>query len=359
MTLLVTGAKGFLGRHLQLYLRAHDISHVVADRDEWPDLANYTRDCTQVIHLAGVNRGTDTEVENGNSQLARDLINAFGDQTPECLVFANTIHADRDDPYGRGKSNSATILKHWLESQGKKFVDVRLPNLFGEGGRPFYNSFVASFIELVVTGGTPQINEATVPLLHAQDAAKTLFDSLTSSDSLIAPAGTPRTVQQVWDMLVRMHADYEQGTIPVLESKFEVNLFNSLRARMFTDRPFITLVPHADNRGHFVETARVRSGGGQTSFSTTVPGITRGQHYHLRKIERFVVMAGEGTMRLRHVLDDKIVEIVGTGDNPIAVDMPTGWAHSITNTGSETLLTQFWINELYNPSDPDTFAQEV
>lgn len=359
MTLLVTGANGFLGRHLQLYLRAHDISHVAVDRDEWPDLPDYTSECTQVIHLAGINRGTDAEVEDGNSQLALDLINAFGNRAPECLVFANTIHADRDDPYGRGKSKAAALLQQWLESQGKKFVDVRLPNLFGEDGRPFYNSFVATFIELVVTGGTPEINDATVPLLHAQDAAKVLFDSLTCSDSLVTPSGTPRTVQQVWDILVRMHSDYEQGTIPVLDSQFDVNLFNALRARMFTERPFIELIPHADNRGYFVETTRVRSGGGQTSFSTTVPGITRGQHYHLRKIERFVVMSGEGTMRLRHVLGDKIVEIVGTGDIPIAVDMPTGWAHSITNTGSETLLTQFWINEVYDPSDPDTFAQEV
>lgn len=359
MTILLTGADGFLGRHLQLFFRAHSIDYIPADRNEWAELKTLAQQCTDVIHLAGVNRGSDDEVEQGNVQLARDLIDAYGDRPPVRLVFANTIHADRSDAYGRGKSAAATRLSGWLADTGGQFVDVRLPNLFGEDCRPFYNSFVATFVELTVTGGTPQINDATVPLLHVQDAAAALYSALDSEKSMLWPEGTPTSVQEVWDTLSRMHADYVDGTIPALDSRLEVNLFNTLRSRMFRDRPAIALTAHADERGHFVETARVRSGGGQTSFSTTKPGITRGQHFHLRKIERFVVMAGKGTMRLRHVLDDEIVEVVATGEKPVAVDMPTGWAHSITNTGTDTLLTQFWINEIYNHQDPDTFPENV
>lgn len=359
MSILITGADGFLGRHVQLYLRSLGVSYIPVDRAEWPQLSNFVKPGMKIIHLAGVNRGTETEVEQGNIQLANDLVSAFGNSLPDHIVFSNSIHAGRPDAYGRGKAVAASQLRDWATKGGGKFTDVRLPNLFGEDGRPFYNSFVATFVEHVVKNGTPEIRDAVVPLLHAQEAASVLLEAFSKTEATITPPGKATSVQEVWESLRRMYNDYQEGIIPVLSSHFDVCLFNTLRSRMFKDRQAINLTTHSDDRGYFVETARVRSGGGQTSFSTTKPGITRGQHFHLRKIERFIVMAGEGTIRLRHVLDDDIIEITAIGDRPVAIDMPTGWAHSITNTGKDTLLTQFWINEIYNKQDPDTFPESV
>ncbi|MDO5727501.1 MAG: hypothetical protein Q4Q03_06230, partial [Bowdeniella nasicola] len=175
------------------------------------------------------------------------------------------------------------------------------------------------------------------------------------------PHGIEISVADLWRRLSGMHADYAHGIIPDLSGPLDVPLFNTLRARMFRDRPAIDLTAHRDQRGIFVETAKVRGGGGQTSYSTTESGITRGEHYHLRKIERFVVISGTAEILIRHVLDgpETTVKLEVHGDKPMAVDMPTGWAHNITNIGDQPLLTQFWINEVYDPDDPDTFAERV
>lgn len=358
MKILITGAEGFLGRHLQLLLHSLGLDFTAVDRSHWSRLSELPQFDT-VIHLAGVNRGSEAEVEAGNLELAHDLTNGLRPHPPRQVIYANSIHSGSDTPYGRGKQAAAQCLSQWMEATGGIFTDVRLPNLFGEDGQPFYNSFVATFVEHVVGGTQPTILETEVPLLHVRDAAQSIFEVVGTATAVLCPEGELHSVSEVWERLVAMHVAYRNGVIPPLATKFEVNLFNTLRARMFRDRPTIKLTPHRDERGQFVETMRVCGGASQVSFSTTKPGITRGQHYHLRKIERFVVMAGEGTIRLRHVLDDEVVEVVATGENPVAVDMPTGWAHSITNTGTNTLLTQFWINEFFDSSDADTFAAEV
>ena len=152
--ILVTGAQGFLGWHLRLRLLEQGAGHVIAiGRDEWDSLDNLVGGVDTVFHLAGINRDSDDVVESGN----RELKLAFGADAPKTVIFANTIHAGADTPYGRGKTAAADHLRQWMEETGGRFADVRLPNLFGEHGRPFYNSFVATFVELLVSGKTPDI----------------------------------------------------------------------------------------------------------------------------------------------------------------------------------------------------------
>lgn len=360
--ILITGAHGFLGWHLRL--RLLELGHtdvVTAGRDEWTSLGERLDGVATIFHLAGINRDTDDVVENGNRELAVHLSEAFGDRKPAKVVFANTIHAGADTPYGRGKTAAGQHLREWMGATGEGFVDVRLPNLFGEHGRPFYNSFVATFVELVVTGKSPEIQDREVPLLHVQRATQALVDAAESSESIIEPPGTPAMVSEVWTLLVEQHAQYVKGQIPDISVPFQRDLFNTLRARMFADRAGITLTKNSDPRGTFVETARVRGGQGQTSFSTTAPGVTRGNHFHLRKAERFVVLSGTARISLVKVFgtpEDR-VDLDVSGEEPIAVDMPVGWAHNITNTGEGTLITQFWISELYSLDDPDTIAWKV
>lgn len=362
MKVLLTGAGGFLGWHTRLRIDAlseHSLSCVT--RENWGELGHLVAQSDAVIHVAGVNRaGPNEEVEQGNLRLADDLGAAIlAAPRPVRIVYANSIQAGNGSSYGSGKERAFRSLAAAVERSGGTVVDVRLPNLFGEHGRPDYNSFVATFIYATIQGARPVIKDRAVPLLHVQQAAQALLDGLTTGEPRMDLDASPRGVQEVWDLLQEFCGVYSTGELPDLSTDFRVDLFNSYRAALFPYHYPIRLVPHIDERGMFVETVRCRGGEGQTSFSTTSPGVTRGEHYHLRKIERFAVMQGEARISLRRMFSPDVISFDVSGDSPAAVDMPTGWVHNITNTGNESLLTQFWSHELFDESAPDTFRQSV
>lgn len=363
MRIALTGANGFLGWHTRLRLAAltdHEVIPVT--RQNWSDLDQIVAGSDAVIHLAGVNRArSDDQVEQGNIRLGADVARAASTASrPLRVVMSGTIQVDRDNGYGRGKLSAMCAISEATTAAGGHFVDVCLPNLFGEHGAPYYNSFVSTFVHATITGTTPQLNDAKVELLHVQDAAQALIDALECSESRIRPAGVDTGVVEVWKLLQNYHKTYiPSGEFPDLSSKFKIDMFNTYRAGLFPDHFPIKLVPHSDPRGSFVETVRCRGGEGQSSFSTTKPGITRGEHYHLTKIERFAVIKGRARISLRKMFHDAILDFEVSGDEPVAIDMPVGWVHNITNTGGETLFTQFWSHELFRPDCPDTFAEPV
>ncbi len=361
MKLLLTGAAGFLGWHTRARLRAlteHDV--VAVDRADWADLRRLAHGADAIVHIAGVNRGTDDEVERGNVELARAVADAaLASGSAPRIVYANSVQSGNASPYGAGKSAAAEILARAAGELGSHFVDARLPNLFGEHGRPRYNSFVATFVHAVVNGEVPQIADRPVDLLHVQGAAQALIDALVTGEERLAPAGTPTTVQGVYDTLREFNALYATGDIPPLRSGLDVDLFNTMRAARFPAHYPIPLIQRADARGSLTEVVRAHGGQGQTFISTTKPGITRGEHFHLRKVERFVVVAGTARISLRKLFTDEIVSFDVRGDAPAIVDMPTMWVHNITNTGSGELTTLFWTNELFDPQAPDTYPEAV
>ena len=361
MKVVVTGADGFLGWHVRARLKALTDYQVVAmGRHNWAQLDDHVADADAVIHLAGVNRGSDDEVEQGNTSLARELVDAVHRTAARPrIVYANSIQSGNGTPYGNGKEAAASILREAAGSLGGECVDVRLPNLFGEHGRPRYNSFVATFVHAVVAGETPTVTDREVPLLHAQRAAQVLIDALDGPTSVVEPKGTPTTVRDVLETLQGFNRLYAEGDVPALTSDFDVDLFNTLRAARFPEHYPIPLVPRSDDRGRLVEVVRAHAGQGQTFVSTTKPGITRGEHFHLRKVERFVVVSGTARISLRKVLTDEVVSFDVSGESPVIVDMPTMWAHNITNTGTSELTTLFWTNELFDPAAPDTFPEPV
>ena len=363
MKIVLTGAGGFLGWHTRLRLAAltdHEVRPVT--RENWSELAGLVADADAVIHIAGVNRANnDDAVEQGNIQLGADLTAAvIASNRALRVVMAGTIQVERDNAYGRGKLAAQHQIAEATRSLDGHFVDVRLPNLFGEHGVSNYNSFVATFVEAVINGNTPQINDNPVELLHAQDAAQALMDGLDTTEGMLRPTGEFTGVVAVWDLLREFNHSYmPNGEIPNLSSKFRIDLFNTYRAGLFPERYPIALVPHSDSRGSFVETVRCCGGEGQSSFSTTLPGITRGEHYHLTKIERFAVVQGKARISLRKMFEDEVMDFEVSGDAPVAIDMPVGWVHNITNTGDEVLFTQFWSHELFRPDAPDTFPEPV
>lgn len=361
MKILLTGAAGFLGWHTRARLRALTDHEVIAvDREEWANLQDYVDGVDAVLHLAGVNRGPDEEVELGNVELARavgDAVRARGVRPR--IVYANSIQTGNGTPYGTGKAAAAEVLADLAAELGVHFVDIQLPNLYGEHGRPGYNSFVATFAHSVVNGETPSIVDKQVDLLHAQGAAQALIDALDTTQAVVKPQGTPTTVQGVYDTLRDFNALYATGDIPPLLTELDVDLFNTLRAAKFPGHYPIALSPRSDDRGRLVEVVRAHGGQGQTFISTTKPRITRGEHFHLRKVERFVVVGGQARISLRKLFTDDVVSFDVTGDAPAVVDMPTMWVHKITNTGSGELTTLFWTNELFDPQAPDTYPEAV
>lgn len=358
----ITGAHGFLGWHLSCRLLAqHDIEAVRLGRADFADpvrLAEALADADTVIHLAGVNRAqTDDEVERGNVELAQALATALADR-PVHVVFANSVQADLDNPYGRGKKHAAKILA----ALGGTFADVFLPNLFGEHGRPGYNSFVATFAHKVAVGETPTVTgDRLLLLLHAQDAAQSLIEAAERrADHESRPAGEEHGIRETLDLLNEFHAMYAgRGDIPDVSTRFRRDLFNTYRAALWPHGYPIAKQMHTDPRGDLVETSRSHGGQSQSYVSSTNTGFVRGEHYHLHKIERFIVFKGEAEIQLRRLFHDEVLTFQVSGKEPVILDMPTMWVHNLRNVGDEDLITVFWSDQLLDSDRPDQYPMKV
>jgi UDP-2-acetamido-2,6-beta-L-arabino-hexul-4-ose reductase len=358
----ITGGSGFLGWHTACRLRATEsVEPVLLGRNDLADpvaLRDALAGVDTVLHLAGVNRAdSDREVEEGNARLAQSLASAL-EGRPVHVVFANSVQADLDNAYGRGKRRAAELL---AELPGT-LSDVLLPNLFGEHGRPAYNSFVATFSHEVAAGRRPQVTgDRVLPLLHAQDAAQALIAAaLEPRDRLVEVGGEPHGISEVLETLTAFHALYaDRGELPDLSTRFAVDLFNTYRSYLFPGQFPISPPVHRDPRGELFEAARTHGGTGQVFASTTRPGHTRGDHYHLRKVERFFVVSGEAEISLRRLLHDDVVTFRLTGDQPAFVDMPTMWVHNLRNVGTTDLVTLFWSDQLLDADRPDQYPEKV
>lgn len=374
MKVVVTGAAGFLGWHTRVRLTTLQpaVQVVPLDRAAFEDdtrLHQALDGAEAVLHLAGINRADPEQVEHGNIRLADRLAQALTSTGARPRVgYAGSTQADTDTPYGRGKRAAGSRLAEWGQRCGAGVQEVRLPGLYGEHGRPDYNSFVATFAHRIAEGTQPQVTgDREVPLLHVQDAAGALIDSVLAPSAtptggepaVLRPSAPKLGISWVRNRLTTFRDVYATGEIPDLTSAVDVSLFNTLRAALWRHRTQIPLTPRTDPRGSLVEVVRQHGGQGQTFFSTSHPGVRRGDHFHLHKIERFVVLAGTGVIRLRRMLTDDVVQIPVDGRTPVAVDMPTLWTHSIENTGTEPLLTMFWVNELFDPDNPDTHPEPV
>jgi len=366
MKVAITGAHGFLGWHTACRLQAvHGIEPVRIGRDDFVDpdrLGHVLNDVDAVLHLAGVNRSdNEARVEEGNVEIARSLsavLSRLG--RPVDVVFANSVQSEVDNPYGRGKAAAARILGEAAAAGGGRFSDLLLPHLFGEHGRPGYNSFVATFTQQVVDGVRPAVtNDREIQLLHVQDAAAELITSIGRTERRVVE-GELRGISEVLALLERTHLHYAtRGEIPPLPGRFETNLFNTYRAATFPKMWPLSPDVHADERGRLFETVRAHEGPSQAFASITPPGQRRGDHYHLHKVERFFVVRGEAEICLRRLLHDELVTFRLSGDDPSFVDMPTLWTHSISNVGDTDLVTMFWTDQLLDPESPDQYPEQV
>lgn len=369
--IVITGANGLLGYHASVRLHAancaagfiseplpYDIQRL--DRDAFGSDARLQAALTGadvVLHFAGVNRGDPAEVEAANPAIAERLVSACrATGIRPHIVYANSTHAAGQTSYGQSKSRAAEVIA----GLGGGMTNLILPHIFGEGARPYYNNVTATLIEQILKGEISTINPCgCVSLLHAGSAVGIAIEAgLAGHSSQIAPDGRDMTVPALHALLQGFHDLYRANIFPPLADDFEVALFNTYRWATYPDGWPRALKVNTDHRGTLFEAVKGGSGG-QTFLSTTLPGATRGDHFHLGKVERFLVLQGEAVIRVRRVLGATIHEYRVTGDVPSPVDMPTLCTHSIENVGSGPLLTLFWAHEQFDPRRPDTFADKV
>lgn len=367
MKTVITGAAGFLGWHFRCRLSVLEKwnSDVVAlDRDAFNDdatLDDALNSADVVIHCAGVNRGTEKEQEEGNIALARRLVSRLASTNSQPhLVYTNSTHKRADNAYGRGKSGADEIFKIWSEAHGSRYTELVLPHIFGECGRPFYNSAIFTFCYQLVNGESLEVNKGgQLELLHAQDVCLKAISAVEEGQTgELRLLGRHITVEEAAARLSDMFDRYENKVIPNFADRLDLQLFNTLRSFMYPASYPGKIALHEDERGSLFEAVKTDHGG-QAFLSTTKPNVTRGNHFHFDKVERFLVVSGEAEIRLRRLFDDQVVTFSVSGKKPVFIDMPPLHTHSITNTGTSELMTLFWSHEIFDAEKPDTYFLPV
>jgi UDP-2-acetamido-2,6-beta-L-arabino-hexul-4-ose reductase len=368
-TIGITGMAGFVGSHLRDRLFKEKDIELLSYNDSFyenPDaFIEFVRNANLIVHLAGVNRDEPGVVYQKNVELMEKLLAcADAAQSIPYIIFSSSTQIERDNEYGRGKKRAMELLEQWSNKHNIPAVSMVIPNVFGDGGRPFYNSVVATFCYQLTHGQEPTVlQDGQMTMIYINDLVEEIYRLIEKPPGgylveYIAPRAEVK-VSEVLSLLNRYKdAYYGSGRVPATRSDFERDLYNTFITYMDAVDWERQLKLNTDDRGSFVEVFKLEKGG-QVSFSTTRPGITRGNHYHVRKNEKFCVVSGQASIKLRRIGTDKIIEYQVSGDKPSWVEMPIYHTHNITNVGSTELVTLFWINEHFNPNDPDTFFEEV
>ncbi|AMS26771.1 epimerase [Bacteroidetes bacterium UKL13-3] len=374
----ITGQEGFVGSYLYntIGLQPEKYERVPFKRDFFQDAAlldSFVSSCDVIIHLAAMNRHTDQEViYQTNKDLVSQLVESLKRTGAKPhVLFSSSTQEERDNLYGKSKREGRLLIENWAKENNASFSGLIIPNVFGPFGKPFYNSVVATFCYQLTHNQTPTIDQdSVIKLVYVGELVDHVIKlieinngnviSSKSTEVVDIPHSKEIKVSQILDLLDSYKEKYlEKGIIPGFGDVFERNLFNTYRSYIDLGNHYpVKYTPHSDNRGSFVEIIKLEAGG-QVSFSTTVPDITRGNHYHTRKIERFSVIKGEALIQLRKVNTTEILNFNLSGSEPSFVDMPIWYTHNIKNVGKEDLYTVFWINEFFDPQDADTYFETV
>ena len=374
----ITGQAGFVGTHMYNTLGLYPdkflrIPFKDAFFQEENSLKSFVSQCDIIVHLAAMNRHNDPKViYNTNLKLVQQVISACELTTSiPHIIFSSSTQEERDNLYGKSKKEGRSLFEQWAERNNAQFTGLIIPNVYGPFGLPYYNSVVATFCHQLSHHEQPKIEvDGEMKLIYVGELVKIILEIIEKSDKehqkgvIIQQIKVQHTsevrVSHLLQLLERYKTNYfEKGEIPDLDNPINRNLFNTFLCYIdhLTFFPF-KLVKNTDNRGSFVEIIKLNSGG-QVSFSTTISGIIRGNHFHTRKIERFAVIKGKARVEIRRIGTEKVLRFELDGNQPSFVDMPIWYTHNIINIGEEDLYTLFWISEHFNAEDPDTWLEKV
>lgn len=369
MKILVTGAKGFVGRNLVWGLRNNGFNDIYEyDIDtETSLLDQYTKDCEFVFNLAGVNRPkSDEEFYEGNLHFAQKLIDSLiknNNRSP--VLLTSSIHAENENEYGKSKKAGEDALFKYSKQYGVKVLIYRLQNLFGKWCRPNYNSVVATFCHHIAYGLPIDLYnaETVVPLVYIDDLLEELMRALAGNETkngeyCCVPLYYQVSLGRLAELLYSFKNSRQSLAAADMSDGFTKKLYSTYTSYMPEHELSYPLNVVADERGSFAEFIKSESGG-QFSVNVIKPGVTKGNHWHHTKVEKFLVVSGEGLIRFRNITSGGMAEYHVSDKKLEVIDVPVGMTHSITNTGNKDMITVIWANEPYNPDKPDTYYLEV
>jgi len=360
MNVLVTGAKGFIGSNLCEWLRS-DVTVLTFERgDTDQELRERLAVADFVYHLAGVMRpDNEEEFEIVNvdltARICKHLLN-LGRAVP--IVFTSSVQAMQDNPYGRSKCRAENVLDDYSVTGGSRVAIYRLKNVFGKWARPNYTSVVATFCHNIARDLEIQISDTnhSLELVYIDDVMRHFVNEM---DATTTCGWRYQQISPAYDVtlgrLATLIRSFRLGPwLPDLGDEFVRRLYGTYLS--YLDDLGYALDKHCDDRGCLAEFVKSGSAG-QLFVSRTVPGVTRGNHYHRTKAEKFLVLNGQAIVRLRHVLGGDVVSYGVSGTDMRVIDIPPGLDHSIENVGAEDLITLFWASEAFDPENPDTYRE--
>jgi len=369
MKILVTGSEGFVGKNLTAELRNRKYMDILEyDRDTDPGLLDeYARECGFVFHLAGVNRPQNQEeFMAGNFGLTSsllELLKKHGNKAP--VMISSSIHAELDNPYGQSKKAGEDLMFAYAGETGAKVLVYRFPNIFGKWAMPNYNSAVATFCHNTARSLPIQVNDPDAPLrlVYIDDVVEELLNALEGRENraggfCAVPVSYSVTVGLVADLIRSFGETRKSLGVPFMANELEKKLYSTYLSYLPPESLSYSLKMNVDNRGSFTEIIRTPDRG-QFSVNIAKPGITKGNHWHHSKNEKFLVVSGKGLIKLRKVGTEEVHEYYVSGEKMEVVDIPTGYTHNITNIGEEDLVTFMWVNEAFDPAKADTYFLEV
>ena len=383
MKVLVTGAKGFVGRNLVSQLRniqsgkaknyalsGNELIIFEYDVDSAPsELDDYCRQADFIFYLAGVNRPLDqSEFMKGNFGFASTLLASLKRHGNTCpIMISSSTQAALDNPYGASKRAGEQLLFEYSRETGSKVLVYRFPNVFGKWCRPNYNSAIATFCHNITHGLDIQVNDRSVVmnLVYIDDVVNELIAALAGDENRVGeycavPTVHTITLGEIVDLLYTFQSSRVNLTVPNVGNAFEKKLYSTYLSYLPTNQFSYPLKMNVDERGSFTEIIRTLDRG-QVSVNISKPHITKGNHWHHTKNEKFVVVSGQGVIRFRKMdePDAEVIEYLVSGSKIEVVDIPIGYTHNIENLGDTDMVTFMWCNECFDPQNPDTFFETV
>ncbi|MDF0727061.1 capsular polysaccharide biosynthesis protein CapF [Cytobacillus sp. S13-E01] len=369
MKILVTGAKGFIGKNLIAELRNQNYTDIFElCRETDPELLEkYCKEADFVFHLAGVNRPKDqSEFMDGNYGFTSTLLETLKKHQNSCpVMISSTIQAELDNPYGISKKAGEDLLLEYSKETGAKVLVYRLPNVFGKWCRPNYNSAVATFCHNVAHDLPINVNDPTVVmnLIYIDDVLEEFINALNGKENIeedfcVVPVVHKTTLGEIVELIYSFKKSRVDRAIPNMSDPFTKKLYSTYLSYLPKDQFSYNLKMNVDQRGSFTEFIKTPDRG-QVSVNISKPGITKGNHWHHSKNEKFLVVSGTGVIRFRKIDSYEIIEYFVSGDKMEVVDIPTGYTHNIENLGDTDMVTVMWANEYFDPEKPDTYFLEV
>lgn len=369
MSIVITGANGFIGKNLVAHLKAHNYDNIVEVTRETTEqeLKAALKEAKFIFHLAGINRPlNESEFMEGNRDFTSTIINTLKQYNSKCpILVTSSTQAEYENSYGESKRAAEKVVLAYKNTTGAEVYIYRLPNVFGKWCKPNYNSAIATFCHNISRDINITVNDPSVilNLVYIDDVIEEFTNALKGNPNQInglceIPRIYTEQLGEIVELIYSFKRSREERAIPTMSEPFTKALYSTYLSYLRESEFSYPLKMNVDNRGSFTEFIRTADRG-QVSINISKPGITKGNHWHHTKNEKFLVVSGEGVIRFRKIGSEDIIEYFVSGENLEVVDIPVGYTHNIENLGDTNMVTVMWVNEIFDPQRPDTMLLEV